>query len=130
MEITKLVTEVLSAESGIQLAFLFGSAALQRLRPDSDIDIAVQFETKPDLFNLMALRQSLEEKLHREVDLVALNDASPILRMQVLKHGVLIHDSDRKYYHQFFTDTIKQYDDLKRVRKVIEENMLKGRIYG
>lgn len=52
------------------------------------------------------------------------------LKMQVLKNGILIFKRDDKVYNKFFVNTINQYDDLKRVRKVCEDNILKGRIYG
>jgi len=63
------------------------------------------------------------------VDLVILNQASPILRMQVLKNGVIIDRGDSTDYCEFFTDTIQQYEDLKRIRRASEENILKGGIY-
>lgn len=114
----------------IQLSFLFGSSVKGYFSKESDIDIAVLFDKKPDLNEIIELKEILESILKREVDLAILNGASPILKMQVLKYGILIFKRDDKVYNKFFVDTINQYDDLKRVRKVCEENILKGRIYG
>jgi len=36
---------------------------------------------------------------------------------------------DKKFYNQFYVDTLNQYDDLKQMRKICEDNILKGRIY-
>lgn len=40
-------------------------------RPGSDIDLLVELEPGRDLFNLVELKQELEEKLHRRVDIGA-----------------------------------------------------------
>ena len=58
-----------------------------------------------------------------------LNDASPVLKMQVLKKGLLLYARNKKQLHQFFVETVNQYDDLKRIRKNCEDSILRGRIY-
>jgi predicted nucleotidyltransferase len=47
---------------------LFGSYARNEAHDESDIDIFVQM--KPDLFKLSALKQQIEEDLHKKVDLI------------------------------------------------------------
>lgn len=113
----------------ILLAFLFGSFASNCSRPSSDVDIGILFETVPDIYVINGITEDLSSILQREADLVVLNHASPVLKMQILKNGILIYSSNKKYFHQFFADTVNQYDDLKRIRKNCEENILKGRIY-
>jgi uncharacterized protein len=113
----------------ILLFFIFGSFAGKRMRPSSDVDIGILFKIAPDIDRINDLTEKLSSLLQREVDLVVLNQASPVLKMQILKHGILFYASDKKYFHHFFTDTINQYDDLKRIRKNCEESILKGRIY-
>ena len=95
----------------------------------SDVDIGILFRTVPDIYAINDLTEELSSLLQREVDLVVLNHASPVLKMQVLKNGILIYASDRRHFHQFFVDTVNQYDDLKRIRKNCEDSILKGRIY-
>lgn len=114
----------------IQLAFVFGSLVKGYYTKESDIDIAILFENKPDLNMILELKANLENALTNEVDIAILNDASPVLKMQVLKNGILIFKKNDMIYNKFFVDTINQYDDLKRVRKECEKNILKGRIYG
>ena len=113
----------------ILLAFLFGSFASNCSRPSSDVDIGILFETVPDIYVINGLTEELSSILPREADLVVLNHASPVLKMQILKNGILIYSSNKKYFHQFFADTVNEYDDLKRIRKNCEDNILKGRIY-
>jgi len=113
----------------IILAFVYGSYASKRISPPSDVDIGILFKTIPPMDTINDITEALSSILTREVDLVILNQASPILKMQILKNGILLYASKRKYFHQFYTDTVNQYDDLKRIRKKCEENILKGRIY-
>ena len=50
---------------------LFGSAARGEDRPDSDIDLLVDFEQESSLFDLMRLSRELEELLGHAVDVVS-----------------------------------------------------------
>lgn len=55
---------------------LFGSAARGEMRPDSDIDLLVEFipEAKVDLFEYSGLMQDLSTLIGRKVDLVSKRD--------------------------------------------------------
>jgi len=109
--------------------YLFGSAAANRLTPESDVDIGILFRQKPSALELLQLQQEFTDVLGIQADVVNLDDASPILRMQVLKYGIRVYTKDVRRVNEFFVRTINEYDDLKRVRKPIEDNILKGRIY-
>jgi predicted nucleotidyltransferase len=50
---------------------LFGSAASGEDRPDSDIDLLVDFDEDSSLFDLMRLSRELEALLGRPVDVVS-----------------------------------------------------------
>jgi predicted nucleotidyltransferase len=110
------------------LVFLFGSIARGFSTDESDVDIAIMFEKVPDLFELNDLRDQLSRCAGMEVDLITLNTASPILKMQVLRYGLLIKKVGRDY-NEFFVSTVREYSDLKYVRKEIEANLSKGRLY-
>jgi len=128
-KIVKSLEIFLNKKRGILLTFLFGSFAGKGTHPLSDVDIGILFRTVPDIYAINDLAEELSSLLQREVDLVVLNHTSPVLKMQVLKNGILIYASDRRHFHQFFVDTVNQYDDLKRIRKNCEDSILKGRIY-
>jgi predicted nucleotidyltransferase len=110
------------------LVFLFGSMARGFSTDESDVDIAIMFERVPDLFELNDLRDQLSRCVGKEVDLITLNTASPIIKMQVLRYGLLIK-KDERGYNEFFVSTVREYSDLKYVRKEIEANLSKGRLY-
>lgn len=52
----------------VKLGF-FGSAARDSMKEESDIDIVVEL-AEPDLFNLIGIKQDLEETLRRPVEIV------------------------------------------------------------
>lgn len=64
------INELVRRHSGRSVA-LFGSAARGEDTPDSDIDFLVEFEEGSSLFDLMDLREALEELLGARVDVVS-----------------------------------------------------------
>ena len=63
------------------------------------------------------------------MDIAVLNNSSPIIRMQVLRNGILLKKKSLAVYCDFVTQTVKEYDVLKRKRKEAEDKILRGRIY-
>ena len=52
---------------------LFGSAARDSLREQSDIDVVVELKSQ-DLFDLIGIKLDLEEELSQQVDIVSYRD--------------------------------------------------------
>lgn len=68
---------------------LFGSYARDEARQDSDIDIFVQM--KPDFFNLIGLKQEIEDYFNIKVDIVRLRDKMNMaLKRRILKDGIYV----------------------------------------
>jgi predicted nucleotidyltransferase len=128
-DMVKKLKKSLSMHSDIVLVFLFGSYVKGDITFFSDLDIAIFFTGTIDYYRINVLREDISEMLGVEVDIVVLNNASPVIKMQVLKKGTLLINKDQQTYNEFFVNTVKEYDDLKRTRKEIEEKILKGRIY-
>ena len=65
---------------------LFGSVLTPRFRPESDIDVLVEFEpgSKITLFDVAGMELELTEKLGRKVDLRTAGDLSRYFRDQVV----------------------------------------------
>lgn len=55
---------------------IFGSAARGEQRPDSDVDIMVEFDTSKD-YDLLDLADELQHLLKRKVDLVVRKGVRP-----------------------------------------------------
>ncbi len=128
-KITGTLETFFSSCDDIVFVFLFGSFVKGNVTPFSDLDLAVFFSNDYDFYRLSDLKDKLSGILNIAVDIVVLNRASPIIKMQALKKGILLINKNPRLYHEFFVRTINEYDDLKRTIKEIEDNILKGRIY-
>jgi uncharacterized protein len=62
----------------------FGSVVRGEHRPDSDVDILVEFDGSVDLFDLASLKVDLEDRLGRRVDLAQRNLLKPRLAPRIL----------------------------------------------
>lgn len=70
---------------GVELLALFGSAARDELRPESDIDILVTFGGRVTYARYFDLKSYLEQLLGRPVDLVTERGLKPRARSFVEK---------------------------------------------
>lgn len=125
------VADYLETQPAVLAAVVFGSAAAGRLRADSDLDLALLFahDAVPDAFAALELRAALEHHGGRDVDLIVLNDAPIIIAFQAIKHGQAILCRDRRAYEEYVVRLITDYADFKRIRRPIEEAVIKRRIY-
>jgi predicted nucleotidyltransferase len=111
-------------EHQVKLAILFGSQATGRAGKESDIDLAIMLEKeafpKPGGTSLEAGRK--KRKLVRDlsaffqtskIDLVLLNLASPLLRLQVAKTGKLIYQRSRGDFADLASLALRQHSDAK-----------------
>jgi predicted nucleotidyltransferase len=69
---------------------IFGSAARGNMNDRSDIDVVV--ETDPqDLFNFIAMKQDLEEKMYLPVDIVSYRkNMNPFLKQRIDKEAIYV----------------------------------------
>ncbi len=71
---------------------LFGSRLRGDARPDSDVDLLVEFESgrKVGFFQLSNAQDDLSRTLAQQVDLRTPNELSRYFRDQVLGHSVIV----------------------------------------
>ncbi len=87
LEIETRAKKILSALPELRLAILHGSTATGKMRPDSDVDIALLFNRPMAAEQKMMLLSLLEKELQRDVDLVDLFSLSGTFLKQVLRKG-------------------------------------------
>ncbi len=78
----------LAARHGASNVRVFGSVARGEARPDSDVDILVDFPPDRSIFDLVGLWLDLQELLGREVDLSTERSLKDHIRPSVLREAV------------------------------------------
>ncbi len=75
---------------GILVLGVFGSVARDQAKAGSDVDIVLK-TTTPDPYNIVHLKDELEEQLHLTVDIVRLRDRmNPFLKDRIEKEAVYV----------------------------------------
>lgn len=67
---------------------IFGSVLYAEDRPDSDIDLLVDFDSERSLFDLIGLKIELEEFLGKKVDVVTKRGLHPEIADHVLREAI------------------------------------------
>lgn len=73
---------------GVRSIRVFGSVARGTNAEGSDLDLLVEFEPGRDLFDLIELKDELEEVSGRSVDIVTERSLSPHIREKVLREAM------------------------------------------
>ena len=73
---------------GVRSLSVFGSVARDEARPDSDVDLLVEFDRPTGLFAFVALKRYLERILGHQVDLVTPDALRRQFRDEVLREAV------------------------------------------
>ncbi len=89
LPIEPAVLTALCRRHGIRTLSLFGSVLKGTARPDSDIDLLVEFESgrTPGLLGISQIEIELGKALGRRVDLRTPEDLSPYFRDDVLREA-------------------------------------------
>jgi predicted nucleotidyltransferase len=69
---------------------LFGSVARDEARPDSDVDLLVEFSQPIGLFKFIELQQKLEALLGSKVDLGTPRSLKPRIKERVLQEAIRV----------------------------------------
>jgi len=115
----KIIKKVLVDALAPYLIYIFGSTVKGRGREESDIDIAILRDKKINEYELFILSQKLAGILKREVDLIDLSKASTVFKIQIMKTGKLIYNSDNLNKMYFQMRTMKDYALLNEERQEI-----------
>ncbi|MHC6179307.1 type VII toxin-antitoxin system MntA family adenylyltransferase antitoxin [Clostridium sp. JNZ X4-2] len=112
------------------LIYIFGSSVNGIYRENSDIDIAFGSDNKFTPYEVFMLAQKLADILKRDVDLVDLNKASTVFKVQIIANGSCVYcnnDIRRAYFEMY---AFKDYATLNEEREIILNDIKKrGQIY-
>lgn len=105
-------------ENQVVLAYLFGSAAREKITPLSDIDIAVLFSKKVKKEDYFDMRLKLALKIDKvlktsKTEVISLNEAPLLLKHRAVFYGISIFSSDPKLKRDFEFRVLQEYEDFK-----------------
>lgn len=105
---------------------LFGSHVSGKVHHGSDVDIALLINRAqlPDAIVIARARTDIEALFRRDADLIVLDNASPILVMDILRHHRVLSLINPDALTDFTIKTTGAYFDLKYTRRPIEEKLL------
>lgn len=109
-ELEGLLRDVLRECGGVRFALLFGSVV--RRGPDSARDVDVAFDGSPSLFDRARMAQALEGVVGKEVDVIDLDEASTLLRWEVVRSGRVLFDADHDALIAFLARVPLEWADL------------------
>jgi predicted nucleotidyltransferase len=129
------VGQVLTAMAvpGVVSAYVFGSVASGRAHAESDLDLGVLLDrqTYPDVRARFEAQLELRRHLSpatvgREVDLVVLNDVSPVLGRRIVASGLRVFCPDGPADHAFRRDVQSRAADLDPFLRRTRQTLLAG----
>jgi uncharacterized protein YutE (UPF0331/DUF86 family)/predicted nucleotidyltransferase len=125
----------LFTQSPVNAAYLAGSLANRTSFGHlSDVDIAIllmdQIKSDQFLDYQLYFFSELARRLESEsIDVVILNQASMLLKLQVIKYGQILYSRDEKQRVMFETKAVMDYLDFKKYDE-IQNQALSRRLYG
>ena len=86
-DIKKEIVPILK-EAGVTKSAVFGSFARKETTSESDLDLLVELPKGKSILDLVRLKNALEKKLNRRVDLLTYRSVSPLLKDIIAKDQI------------------------------------------
>ncbi|MCC7573771.1 MAG: nucleotidyltransferase family protein [Candidatus Methanofastidiosum sp.] len=87
----EIIISLLKKHGAIKIG-IFGSYARGEERPDSDIDILVEFSETKGLLEFIGIGFELEDILGKKIDLFTEENLRPIIKANVMEDLVVIYE--------------------------------------
>lgn len=108
----------------VRLAVLFGSIARGKAEPRSDVDIGVLLDPDtPDAWDRVEVELGRAVG-DRTVHVVFLKEAPPLLRFEIAKDGVVLHQDQDVLWTDFKTRAMLDWWDWEPIARRIEEALI------
>jgi predicted nucleotidyltransferase len=75
---------------GVHSLGVFGSYVRGEAKPNSDLDVLVEYSTPPTLFEYIRLQNELSDRLGVKVDLVMKSALKPVLGARILEEVIYV----------------------------------------
>jgi len=118
--------KVLAEKYGLVLVALFGSQVTGKTHPLSDTDIAFLPEQRMDLMDASRMEMDFAQTLKiKNLEMVDLMDATPLLMKQVSQKSVLLYEKERSVFARFKMYAFKIYVEAKKLLELREMSLNK-----
>ncbi|RQD79533.1 nucleotidyltransferase domain-containing protein [Desulfonatronospira sp. MSAO_Bac3] len=112
-----LIYQALSGYPFVQAAYLFGSRARGGARHKSDMDLALVCSKTVSGWERLDMETHISNLLGVDVDLVIFHQAGILLQHQILKHGQLVYEINRRERIRQETRARYDYPDTRHLHK-------------
>jgi predicted nucleotidyltransferase len=114
--------------SGVELGYLFGSAARDAEHAGSDLDIAVLAggavpRERHGELQVQLLTELVGLTHVNDIDLVLLDNAPPLLAFNAISTGRLFFERSSRKRIRFETRTVQRYIDTRPLRKYVADRL-------
>jgi predicted nucleotidyltransferase len=126
-ELKNKIKKYLENKDFIIFAYIFGSAVNNKQNKYSDVDLALYLvDEEIDTNEYLDLKRELMDIVSRDIDIVILNDASPLVKKEVFSSGIKLFSKDEEFESDFIVHTYFEYEDMKKYydmffRAMVEE---------
>ena len=117
-ESLRVLRKLFSGESELELAVLIGSRAQNRVRSDSDWDIAIQWQAGFELIDLLDRTESLRRKIGSLVglpdtciDLIGIPGARLAIRSVIAEEGLVLKGEEDPAWSRFLLRTWRELEE-------------------
>ena len=116
----------------LTLLIIFGSYNSDNFNEDSDIDLAVKVNY-PD--QIIENKKEILDKIssifdHRDIDLILLNYAEPLIKYKIACEGSLIYEKKKDLFQKFQIRAMSEHNDARKFYKLDKKSIndfLEGR---
>lgn len=105
---------------------MFGSAAKDKMRIDSDIDIAFLSSVQYEDYDVFMSAQEMAGELGYNIDLIQLSKASTVFKAQIISSGKVIFERNQLERMEFNMRSLKEYTLLNEERQGIIDKLYGG----
>ncbi len=117
----------------VVFAWLFGSYVSGHNNSASDIDIAIYLKDQ-DLLDdsdwYLGMKSDIMALTHKEVDLIVLNSAKPLVKHAANMKKVMLLSRDPQFEAEYSLRVIREYNDVRCWARRSRQHLLGGSSYG
>jgi hypothetical protein len=117
----------------VVFAWLFGSYVSGHNNGNSDIDIAIYLKDQALLGDsdwYLGMKSDIMALTHKEVDLIVLNSAKPLVKHAANMKKVMLLSRDPQFEAEYSLRVIREYNDVRWWARRSRQHLLGGASYG